>query len=185
MDVFGQRQAPTTDGRMGLKDVHGDRGVAMWKPRFCLGCWAAWTDGKQPDVSCLSLLVSPFPNSFLWMAVMQNNWTSSQRFSVTLIIFFQCAWMVRQSHPLLLGAACKYPALNHSDNLVGYSLLPTLPTPFSFIAAFWWVHPHPEMHIGEEMLVLQCENKGFSYDLNIHCGPCFPILRKCTFPLQG
>lgn len=65
MDVFGQRQAPTTDGRMGLKDVHGgQRGCPVEAP-FLFGMLSCMDRWKTTRCELSKLVSVPFPELFL------------------------------------------------------------------------------------------------------------------------
>lgn len=128
-----------------------------WKHHFCLGFWAARINGTtRYELLKLAgvLSLSTFPGQQLFKRMEQV----SRDFQ--LIIFPHCSQMVRQSHPLPLGAVCKHPALNHSDNLVSLFVMCCLPSPPSASQLLSGVPTHTQKHvIGEEMLVLQYGNK--------------------------
>lgn len=65
MDVLGQRQVPATDGRMGLKDVHGgQRGCHVEAP-FLFGMLSCTDRWKTTGCELSTLAGVPFPELFL------------------------------------------------------------------------------------------------------------------------
>ena len=140
--------------------------------------------GKQPNVSCRSLLVSlawtPSHGQQLFKRMKQV----PRDFLISYILSLHPNGKTKPSSAF--GELYIDSALHHNDNLVSLLALyclnpPPRPTPASQLPSDVSTH----MHTGEDMWVLQYGNKGFPCDVNIHFVPWFLTFRKCTFPLQG